>query len=444
MKLPMGCHRARSRAMVPVARLGRQHPQHQRERQMLAEHRDLRSLLKPAPTDHLAQSKLSLVDCFLRMHRLTSNLLVMKSGSFLTVLKMRKAGLAPSCLQHANTACLVAVRSPVSARCRGTPARGFHVYRMVRSNSSRSMAGQQGRPTRPELSGLSISRGPSLSSQQLPDPGGSTAQSGATKSQGDSGAKAKSAEAASSKDPALIWEEPAQMPADYGTHCLSAHPSRPGMGRQQVQSGETLSWFESQHLSGQPTTGFADEQRISLSAVGKSKGEIPSVSRDIRRGLSVVACDHLQRMISQLLHVEQISAQDVWLPVLHRLALECSLLLSAAAINKRRNIDPREYVKVKKVPDNSDPSASRVVQGLVFSKNLTHRSMRREIQNARVLLLQGALEYHRQDRLLTLQTLTTQEPEYMRMSIQKACRFRPDIILVEKSVARIAQVCGLT
>ena len=232
-----------------------------------------------------------------------------------------------------------------------------------------------------------------------------------------------------------------QMPPKYGTYSLSDHPSRPGMGRQRVQAAGMLSWFESQHLSGQPTTGFADEQRISLSAVGKSKGEIPSVSRDIRRGLSVVGSDHLQRIISQLLHVEQIADRDTWLPVLHRLALECSLLLSATAINKRRNINPLEYVKVKKVPDNSDPSASRVVQGLVCTKNLTHRSMRREIQNARLLLLQGALEYHRQDRLLTLETLTTQEPEYMRMSIQKACRFKPDIILVEKSVARLAQVC---
>ena len=125
-----------------------------------------------------------------------------------------------------------------------------------------------------------------------------------------------------------------QMPPKYGTYSLSDHPSRPGMGRQRVQAAGMLSWFESQHLSGQPTTGFADEQRISLSAVGKSKGEIPSVSRDIRRGLSVVGSDHLQRIISQLLHVEQIADRDTWLPVLHRLALECSLLLSLIHISE--------------------------------------------------------------------------------------------------------------
>eukprot|EP00892_Ulva_mutabilis_P011775 jgi/Ulvmu1/8970/UM005_0061.1 len=245
-------------------------------------------------------------------------------------------------------------------------------------------------------------------------------------------------------DKALIWEEPPAMPLDFGADHLSQPqpPQEPPPG-EPPSAARRLQWFDSQ-LSGAgvPAVGFADSPPVSVAQDGRSRVQDSTalpVALDVRRGMSRVACDHLRRVISQLLTVEQISSADVWLPVVHRLAVECAMLLSPTALEKHGTLDPRAYVKVKKVPDASTPAASRVVQGVVFTKNLTHRAMRSEIRNPRVLLLQGALEYHRQNRLLTLDTLIPQEDEFVHASVAKARRFEPNLILVEKSVARRAQ-----
>jgi hypothetical protein len=265
------------------------------------------------------------------------------------------------------------------------------------------------------------------------------------------------------QDPALIWDEPSAMPEDYGANHLCPHsdecphvnqwerepnPSGPPDSTQSQGPLHPLTWFDSQHMSGSPAAGcdascFAGDQ-LRLSAVGKSTGEVPAVLKDIRRGLSRVSSDHLHRIIAQLCTVEQIQDIPTWLPIIQRLALECALLLSPTAVNsaasKLKSLDPRSLVKVKKLADDSAPTDSCVVQGIVFSKNLTHRSMPRSFSKPRVLLLAGALEYQKTNRLLTLDTIIPQEPEYMRACIQKAARFKPDVILVEKSVSRMAQV----
>jgi 1-phosphatidylinositol-3-phosphate 5-kinase len=167
--------------------------------------------------------------------------------------------------------------------------------------------------------------------------------------------------------------------------------------------------------------------------------------QDVRRGFSEVSCAHLHRIIAQLMSVEQISDIPMWLPIIQRLAIECALQLSPVAVaahrQQRKSLDPRQFIKVKKIADNSPPTASCVVQGVVFTKNLTHRAMPRVKANARVLLLEGALEYQKSEQLQALDTIIPKEAEYMRTCVKKALRFRPDVILVEKSVSRLAQVC---
>lgn len=53
------------------------------------------------------------------------------------------------------------------------------------------------------------------------------------------------------------------------------------------------------------------------------------------------------------------------------------------------------------------PGDSCVVGGVVGRKNVTHKAMRRRIARPRVLLLGGALEFHRtQSRLASFEAIT--------------------------------------
>ncbi len=63
--------------------------------------------------------------------------------------------------------------------------------------------------------------------------------------------------------------------------------------------------------------------------------------------------------------------------------------------------------QVKKVAGVSAPADSCVVNGVVGRKNVTHKAMRRRIASPRVLLLGGALEFHRtQSRLASFEAIT--------------------------------------
>jgi TCP-1/cpn60 chaperonin family len=268
------------------------------------------------------------------------------------------------------------------------------------------------------------------------------------------------------QDPALIWDEPLAMPDDFGLHHLAARLGGPvasavdplagTKGSSDAEGREVtseLAWFDSQHFTGHPAAGStlsntADTDQLILSSVGRSAGAVPPVLQDVRRGLSHVSTDHLHRIVAQLMAVEHISDIPTWLPIVHRLAVECALLLSPSDITNpfatHKSLDPRSFVKVKKLADDSAPSSSRVYQGVVFSKNLTHRAMPRDIKRPRVLLLSGAIEYQKQARLLTMDSIIPQEAECMRACIRKAAQLKPDALLVEKSVSRVAQVCNPT
>eukprot|EP00959_Pyramimonas_sp_CCMP1952_P172005 3594097-Pyramimonas_sp.AAC.3 len=67
--------------------------------------------------------------------------------------------------------------------------------------------------------------------------------------------------------------------------------------------------------------------------------------------------------------------------------------------------------------------------------------MRRNHQYARVMLLVGALAYQRvENRLSSLDTLLDQEREYLRVAVTRIVAHQPHVLLVEKTIARYAQV----
>lgn len=52
----------------------------------------------------------------------------------------------------------------------------------------------------------------------------------------------------------------------------------------------------------------------------------------------------------------------------------------------------KRYAKIEKIPGGL-LNESRVIQGVMLNKDITHASMRRKIKNPRVLLLDCPLEY---------------------------------------------------
>jgi hypothetical protein len=67
-------------------------------------------------------------------------------------------------------------------------------------------------------------------------------------------------------------------------------------------------------------------------------------------------------------------------------------------------------VQVKKVAGVGTPANSSIVNGVVCRKNIAHKRMRRRIENAKILLIGGSVEFNRtQSRLASLESVTKQQ-----------------------------------
>ncbi|CAI2183573.1 5834_t:CDS:2, partial [Funneliformis geosporum] len=168
-----------------------------------------------------------------------------------------------------------------------------------------------------------------------------------------------------------------------------------------------------------------------------SSRHVRSSSMPIKPEINPVSLDHMRRLLRQFLLESKINLSDGWEDVIMKLMMKVSDNLNPNVRNGDE-IDIRHYVKIKKIPGGI-PQDSEYVHGVVCSKNLAHKKMSRTLQNPRVLILTFALEYHRvENQLMSLQPVLAQEEEHLKNLVARIVALRPHLVLVEKTVARLA------
>ncbi|CAN0318275.1 unnamed protein product, partial [Ectocarpus sp. 12 AP-2014] len=102
-------------------------------------------------------------------------------------------------------------------------------------------------------------------------------------------------------------------------------------------------------------------------------------------------------------------------------------------------LDIRPYVKMKLIPGGHRDEC-RYVDGIVFRKNVTHKTMPRVIERPRLLVLSGGIEFQRSERMIAcLDTLVEAEKRYIEILVNKIVALRPHLLLVSKTVSGLAQ-----
>ncbi|KAI3467002.1 hypothetical protein Pfo_023665 [Paulownia fortunei] len=151
---------------------------------------------------------------------------------------------------------------------------------------------------------------------------------------------------------------------------------------------------------------------------------------------------HFRALVSQLLQgqgiitAEDNCAED-WLDIVTAMAWQAAKFIKPNT-SRGGSMDPCDYLKVKCVASGS-PSESKLIKGVVCTKNIKHKRMMSQYKNARLLLLGGALEYQRvPNQLASFETLLQQENDYLKMIVSRIEAHRPNVLLVEKSVSSFA------
>ncbi|KAG0206046.1 1-phosphatidylinositol-3-phosphate 5-kinase [Mortierella sp. GBA30] len=149
--------------------------------------------------------------------------------------------------------------------------------------------------------------------------------------------------------------------------------------------------------------------------------------------LNSASLQHMRRLLRQLLQRFEIDDADRWDEVIMKLVLKVS-----NNINTLGNMDVLQVVKIKKIPGGSAQD-TLYINGVVCTKNLAHKQMSRTLQNPRILILQFALEYQRvENHFISLEPIVNQEKEYLRLLVGRIVALSPHIVVVEKTVSRLA------
>lgn len=152
---------------------------------------------------------------------------------------------------------------------------------------------------------------------------------------------------------------------------------------------------------------------------------------------NATSISHMKQMLHQILKKNDIPQLELWEPVIFKLLLKVCDSVNPD-VRSGDDHDVRHYVKIKRIPGGV-PSDSHYVRGVVFTKNVAHKKMIYPKSNPRILLLTFALEYQRvENEFISLGPLLAQEKEHLRNLVARVAAVKPDIVLVQKTVSRLA------
>lgn len=140
--------------------------------------------------------------------------------------------------------------------------------------------------------------------------------------------------------------------------------------------------------------------------------------------------------------------------------LMCSLALKAVrtvartdstsdvlgASGPQKEVDIKRNARVEKIP-GGEIEESRVLDGIMLNKDITHPKMRRRIVKPRIILLDCPLEYKKGESQTNIEItkeadwnrILEIEEEQIKHMCEKIAEFKPDLVITEKGVSDLAQ-----
>ncbi len=174
---------------------------------------------------------------------------------------------------------------------------------------------------------------------------------------------------------------------------------------------------------------------VPFTTADKQEKVIPKSYAEAEKVFRRKYSDHFTALMTQLIKSYGLSMS--WLDVIRPLIVKATQTVRTDVFTDDiMNIN--EYVRVKKIPCGAKSNSS-LYHGVVCTKNVTHKKMCTEIINPTILLLKCAFDFQRREnQLSSFDTLHLQENKYLQNLVDKVKAFRPSIILVQKSVSRLA------
>ncbi|RXW16076.1 hypothetical protein EST38_g9781 [Candolleomyces aberdarensis] len=111
-----------------------------------------------------------------------------------------------------------------------------------------------------------------------------------------------------------------------------------------------------------------------------------------------------------------------------------------------KTVDIKRYARVEKVP-GGEIEDSKVLNGVMLNKDITHPNMRRRIKDPRIILLDCPLEYKKGESQTNMEFSKESdwaraqeiEEEQVKALCERLLELKPDLIITEKGISDLAQ-----
>ncbi|XP_076602261.1 1-phosphatidylinositol 3-phosphate 5-kinase isoform X1 [Chaetodon auriga] len=171
----------------------------------------------------------------------------------------------------------------------------------------------------------------------------------------------------------------------------------------------------------------------SLDQLREENGEKKAMERLLSANHS-----HMMALLQQLLYSESLSLswRDIIVPVVRQVVQT----VRPDVRNCDDDMDIRQLVHIKKI-SGGRKFDSTVVNGFICTKSIAHKKMNPYIKNPKILLLKCSIEYlyREETKFTSIDPIVLQEREFLKNYVQRIVDVRPNLVLVEKTVSRIAQ-----
>uniref|UniRef100_A0A3Q4BCU0 1-phosphatidylinositol 3-phosphate 5-kinase n=1 Tax=Mola mola TaxID=94237 RepID=A0A3Q4BCU0_MOLML len=171
----------------------------------------------------------------------------------------------------------------------------------------------------------------------------------------------------------------------------------------------------------------------SLDQLREENGEKKAMERLLSANHS-----HMMALLQQLLYSDSLSLswRDIIIPVVRQVVQT----VRPDVRNCDDDMDIRQLIHIKKI-SGGRKFDSMVVNGFACTKSIAHKKMNPYIKNPKILLLKCSIEYlYREETKFTcIDPIVLQEREFLKNYVQRIVDVRPNLVLVEKTVSRIAQ-----
>ena len=182
---------------------------------------------------------------------------------------------------------------------------------------------------------------------------------------------------------------------------------------------------------------------VIISAFKRALADALNIIEEISLPVNVNDDKAMYNLISSSIGTKYVAR---WSELMCNLALKAVRIVSHEVGGGKKEVDIKRYAKVEKIP-GGEIEDSRVLDGVMLNKDITHPKMRRRIENPRVVLLDCPLEYKKGESQTNIEISKEEdwnrilqiEEEQVKAMTDAIIALKPDLVITEKGVSDLAQ-----